>query len=79
MKIWQIKKLFNEVVTIGFIMFILLSFLETTKREDLVIVGIFIVAYVAAKIKATVERNKKFEKGKKFRNKKFSKKNKESE
>lgn len=77
MKMWQIKKILNEVVVIGFLMFIMLTWLETTKKEDLIIVTIFAVSYTAAKIKATVERNKKIEKGKKFKNKKFSKKNKE--
>lgn len=58
----EIKKLFNEVVTIGFFMFVFMSFIGTTKIEDLVIVGIFIVSYSAAKIKAAAERKKKFEK-----------------
>ena len=79
MKAWQLKKIFNEVITIGFLMFVVLTWLDTTKKEDLIIVVIFAVSYTAAKIKSYVEKNKKIEKGKKFRNKKFSKKNKESE
>ena len=79
MKAWQLKKIFNEVITIGFLMFVVLTWLDTTKKEDLIIVVIFAVSYAAAKIKSYVEKNKKIEKGKKFRNKKFSKKNRESE
>ena len=79
MKAWQIKKIWNEIMVIGFFMFVALTWLETTKKEDLVIVAVFAVSYAAAKIKSYVEKNKKIEKGKKFRNKKFSKKNKESE
>lgn len=59
----EIKKLFNEVVTIGFFMFVFMSFIGTTKIEDLVIVGIFIVSYSAAKIKAAAERKKLEKKG----------------
>lgn len=80
MKIWKIKKVLNEVIVIGFFMFVLLTFVETSKNEDLVIVGIFAVSYTAAKIKAIAEKEKKFKKGRKdYRNKKFSKKEKESE
>ena len=78
MKIWKLKKILNEVIIIGFMMFVLLTWLDTTKKEDLIIVTIFAVSYTAAKIKATIEKEKRF-KSKKFKNKKFSKKNKESE
>ena len=80
MKKWQIKKLFNEMVIIGLVILIGMTFVEkTTKQEDLVIMVVFEVAYAAAKIKSYLERNKRNEKRKEFRNKKFSKKNKESE
>ena len=71
----EIKKLFNEVVTIGFFMFVFMSFLGTTKIEDLVIVAIFIISYSAAKIKAAAERKKKFEKKGDRRNEKKDKRN----
>lgn len=58
----EIKNVVNEIITIGFFMFIVLSFLGTTKAEDLVIVIIFAVSYGAAKIKAAAEKKKKFEK-----------------
>lgn len=78
MKKWQISKLFNEVLLIGFLLFVCLTWLETTKKEDLVIVSIVIVSYSVARIKTCIEKNKKFER-RKIRNKKFSKKEKESE
>ena len=37
MKAWQLKKIFNEVITIGFLMFVVLTWLDTTKKEDLII------------------------------------------
>lgn len=58
----EIKNVVNEIITIGFFMFIVMSFLGTTKAEDLVIVIIFAVSYGAAKIKAAAEKKKKFEK-----------------
>ena len=58
----EIKNVVNEIITIGFFMFIVLSFLGTTKAEDLVIVIIFAASYGAAKIKAAAEKKKKFEK-----------------
>ena len=58
----EIKKVLNEIITVGFFMFIVLTFLGTTKAEDLCIVIIFAVSYGAAKIKAAAERKKKFEK-----------------
>ena len=71
----EIKKLFNEVVTIGFFMFVFMSFIGTTKIEDLVIVGIFIVSYSAAKIKAAAEKSKKFERKGDRKNEKDNKRN----
>lgn len=58
----EIKKVMNEIITVGFFMFIVLTFLGTTKAEDLCIVIIFAVSYGAAKIKAAAEKKKKFEK-----------------
>lgn len=58
----EIKKVMNEIITVGFFMFIVLTFLGTTKAEDLVIVIIFAASYGAAKIKAAAEKKKKFEK-----------------
>lgn len=72
MKSWQIKKIFNEIMVIGFFMFVALTWLDTTKKEDLVIVGVFAVSYAAAKGKSYIEKNK-------YKNKKFNKKNEKKE
>lgn len=77
MKKWQIKKIWSEIMVIGFFMFVALTWLDTTKKEDLVIVSVFAVSYAAAKGKSYIEKNKKY-KGKDFRNKKNNEK-KESE
>ena len=71
----EIKKVFNEVVTIGFFMFVFMSFIGTTKKEDLVLVAIFIISYTAAKIKAAAEKSKKFERKGDKRNEKSNKGN----
>lgn len=72
MKSWQIKKIFNEIMVIGFFMFVALTWLDTTKKEDLVIVSVFAVSYAAAKGKSYIEKNKN-------KNKKFNKKNEKKE
>ena len=81
MKKWQIKKMFNEMVVIGLIILIGMTFVEkTTKQEDLVIMVVFEVAYAAAKIKSYMEKNKRsYKKGTKFYKKRFENKEKESE
>lgn len=66
----EIKNVVNEIITIGFFMFIVLSFLGTTKAEDLVIVIIFAASYGAAKIKAAAEKKKFYKKGDKRNEKK---------
>lgn len=58
----EMKKVLNEIITVGFFMFIVLTFLSTTKAEDLCIVAIFSVSYGAAKIKAAAEKKRKIEK-----------------